>query len=108
MHYHHMAFLYVLPSHCILTCSTITLHSYMHYHHVAFLHALPLHCILTCVIITLHRILTCVAIILHLHSLMHYHAFHLRQRNSSHLFCPEISNCLLEARSELQGCLRGL
>src|ERR1051325_6720286 len=75
----------------------ITLHSYMHYHHIAFLYVSPSYCILTCITITLH-----------LNSLMHYHAFHFHQKSSFHLFCPEISNCLLDARSELEGCLRRL
>src|ERR1044072_3718604 len=76
-------------SHCILTCITI----------IAFLHASPSYGILTCITIMLHSYMYYHYIALH--SLMH--AFHLHQKNSFHLFCPEISNCLLDARSELQG-----
>src|ERR1043165_4089083 len=43
MHRHHMAFLHVSPSYGILTCITVMLHSYMHYHYIAFLHALLLY-----------------------------------------------------------------
>src|ERR1051325_6612976 len=54
MHHHYMAFLYVLLSCCILTCITITSHSYMRYYYItshsdmryhyitfAFFHTLP-------------------------------------------------------------------
>src|ERR1051325_11278883 len=34
MHHHYMAFLYVLLSCCILTCITITSHSYMRYYYI--------------------------------------------------------------------------
>src|ERR1051325_5636381 len=57
-----------IASHCILTCITVTSHSYMHYHH----------CILTCITLTSHSymhyhrcILTC--IIITSHSYMHHH-----------------------------------
>src|ERR1051325_4854385 len=98
MHYHH----------CILTCITIIWHSYMYYCHVAFLHALPSHRILTCVTTILHRILTCVAIILHLRSFIQ--CMHSIFTRKAHFISSvqKISNCLLDACSELEGCLRGL
>src|ERR1051325_4042942 len=58
-----------IASHRILTCITITLHSYMHHHHMAFLYVLPSCFILTCITITLR-----------LYSLMHYHAFHFHHK----------------------------
>src|ERR1051325_8963776 len=49
-----------IASHCILTCITITSHSYMRHHHIAFLHASPSYGILTYITLIWH-------------SYMHYH-----------------------------------
>src|ERR1051325_11611180 len=105
-----IAFLHASPSYGILICITVMLHSYMHYHYIAFLHALLLY-----YIAFLHALL--LYYIAFLHALPLYYICILSDITMHSIFTrkahfissvQKISNCLLDARSEHEGCLRGL
>src|ERR1051325_11278882 len=99
MHYHQIAFLHASPSYGILTCMTVMLHSYMHYHYITFLHALLLYYIAFLHALPLYYI--CILSDITMHSIFTRKAHFISS-------VQKISNCLLDARSELKGCLKRL